>query len=126
MSTIHKPNGKFKAVFNPFDRHLAVLYGSSIYCFYFDAIEEWHEVSLNNDAEQPQYLHIQLDYEEYLQLLFYPRVDGDPNESLNEDLGTFCHFDFVQPIPENVKLAFTEKEFNQCVKDLGNFPIFKA
>ena len=67
-----KPNNKFKALYNPFTRNLLVMYGDAITEHTFEDVDEWTTVSFDGDENHPNYLHIQLDYDETFQLLFYP------------------------------------------------------
>lgn len=105
---------EFKAVFNPLNRELAVRYGNAVSTYQFGESEEWTKVSYNGDADHPCYLHIQLDYDECMQLLFYPREDG--SQDLNEDDGTFWNsndvFDYeFWNQPKNLELVFNDSEF---------------
>ncbi len=43
MTTV-EPNGTFKAIYNPYLRHLVVLYGDTISEHHFEAEEEWCEL----------------------------------------------------------------------------------
>lgn len=106
-----EPNNKFKAVFNPFLRKLGVLYGTGISIHEFEDIEEWVKISFNADSDEPQYLHVQLDYDECLQLLFYPRVDGD--QSLNEPLGVYFNSNHMDNVPECIKLVYNDADFDR-------------
>ena len=103
------PYNKFKAVFNPFTRELAVLYGNKISNYTFPELDSWVAISLDGNAEKEQYLHVHLDYDERLQLLFYPRIDGD--EELNEKFGSFYYFG--QKFPDDkIVLALNDHEFS--------------
>lgn len=82
-----QPNPNFKAIYNPYLRKLLVRYGNALTENFFQETEEWTKVSFNGDDEHPNYLHIQIDYDECFQLLFYPRVDG--SDSLNENIGSY-------------------------------------
>lgn len=69
-------------------------------------------MSYNGDDTQPYYLHIQLDYDESLQLLFYPREDG--SDSLNESEGTYYNSDYeLEDNPENIVLVFNDREWDR-------------
>lgn len=103
-------NGKFEAVYNVFTRQLAVLYGDCVSTYEFEDREEWTKVSYNGNTEHPDYLHVQLDYDECSQLLFYPRKDGD--SSLNEEIGTYFYSSDMNDIPENLKITFNDDEYN--------------
>ena len=83
------PNNNFKAVYNPFNRKLSILYGSCITTYFFEDMKEWTKVSFNGDNNHPNYLHIQLDYDEEMQLIVYSRVDG--SDQLNEHLTESLH-----------------------------------
>lgn len=109
-----KPIGEFKAVYNPYNRRLAVKYGSSITTYKFEEEEEWVAISYNADEDHPNYLHIQLDYDLGLQLLFYPRVED--SESFNEGLGTYF-YSGRNEVPSNIRLCFNDKEFNYNFRD---------
>jgi hypothetical protein len=108
-------NPKFKAVYNPFNRKLAVLYGNEITVYEFSDLEEWTKISYNGDENHPNYLHIQLDYDESLQLLFYPRQDND--ESLHEDQGVYFNSNFMNAIPKEIKIVYNDihwdREYNK-------------
>jgi hypothetical protein len=109
-------NNVFKAVYNPFNRQLAVLYGTTITENYFIETEEWTKVSFNGDDNHPNYLHIQIDYDECFELLFYPREDND--SSLHEDLGVYFYSSNMDKIPENIKLVYNDLEYNNEVNKL--------
>lgn len=105
-------NNKFKAIFNPFNRRLAVLYGDCITEHTFEDIEEWFTVSFNGSSNHPNYLHIQLDYDESLQLLFYPREEGDP--SLHEDKGVYFNSSDMNKIPNELTIVYNDSEWNKA------------
>lgn len=104
---------KFKALFNPFTKQLAVLYGNCVSNYTFQEEEEWTKISFDGDANNPSYLHVQLDYDGCLQLLFYPRQDNDP--SLNENLGTYFNSTQIKSnsIPKNIKLIYDDEEWGK-------------
>ena len=104
----HKPNPNFKAIYNPYTRELVVKYGNAIIEHIFSDYEEWVKISYNDDENHPNYLHVQLDYDEMLQLLFYPRVDGD--DDLHEDLGSYFHYGSERS--PNITLVYTDKEMS--------------
>ncbi len=106
-----KINNKFKALYNPFNRKLAVLYGNHISNHTFAEMEEWVEVYFNGDINHPNYLHVQLDYDESLQLLFYPRQEND--ESLHEDEGVYFNSLYMNEIPDSIKLIYDDNTWNQ-------------
>lgn len=109
---------KFKAIYNPYLRRLVVKYGNSITEYFFNETEEWVEIYFNGDVNNPNYLHVQIDYDETFQLLFYPRIEGD--ESLNEEFGTY--YNSGRKIkPRNVKMVYTEKEYEEAVEKLKPF-----
>jgi len=114
-----KPNNNFKALYNPFIRKLAVLYGDTVSTYTFSDVEEWTKVSFNGDENHPNYLHIQIDYDECFQLLFYPRVDN--NNSLHESLGKYFNSSRMNDIPECITLIYSEYEwqnkYNELLKD---------
>lgn len=113
-----KPITKFYAVYNPYTRCLVVKYGNGITQHFFEEIEEWVCVNYNSDESSPYYLHIQMDYEESFQLLFYPRVEG--SEDLNEKLGTY--YNSAEKIkPRNIKIVHTEEQYNKALRDLGDY-----
>ena len=102
---------KFKAIYNPYTRELAVKFGSHITYNKFDEEEEWCIVNWNGDENNPNYLHIQIDYDENFQLLFYPRIDG--KNSLNEHLGTYYNSENKKKDqPKNVKIVHTDREWD--------------
>ena len=80
----------FKAVYNPFTRELYVRYGNAIIKHIFQEIDEWVCIPFNGDEEHPNYLHIQLDFNERLELLCYPRING--NDNLFESLGSYSYY----------------------------------
>jgi len=106
-----KINNQFKALFNPFKRQLAVAYGSVISSHTFKDMEEWVEVYFNGDQFHPNYLHVQIDYDEHLQLLFYPRQEYD--ESLHEEDGVYFHSSNMDNIPKSIKLVYDDKTWNE-------------
>ena len=79
-----KANPEFKAIYNPYNRQLLVSYGDTVTEYFFKEESEWVKISFNGDEYHPNYLHVQLDYDECMQLIFYPRVDG--SSSLNEHI----------------------------------------
>ena len=109
-------NNKFKAIFNPFTRQLAVLYGNDITEHTFEDIEAWTKISFNADEKHPNYLHIQLDYDESLQLLFYPRQDGD--ESLHEDKGVYFNSNEMKKIPKELVIVYNDEDWDKEYKKL--------
>ncbi len=59
-------------------------------------------------------------YDESMQLLFYPRVEG--SESLNESLGTYYNTNKVNEIPEQLRIVHNDDEFDEEYKSfLGGF-----
>lgn len=111
-----KPDNEFKAVFNPFNRKLSVLYGLALMNYTFDEIEEWVKMSMDNDPCRDEYLHIQLDYDESLQLLFYPRVEGSPH--LNENIGVYFNSLHMDEIPEQIQIVYNDEEYEDAVSEL--------
>jgi len=109
-----KPRPKFKAVFNPITRDLLVKYGDAITKITFQDLDEWGVVNFDADEKHPCYLHIQLDYDEMAQLLFYPRVEGD--EGLNEGLGTYWN-SFGKKKPTRIKIVYNDFAWNVALKD---------
>lgn len=102
---------EFKAIYNPYTRELAVRYGQAIIYHQFEDQEEWVAMSYDDDHTQPYFLHIQLDYDETLQLLFYPRKDGD--DSLNEPEGTYYNSGLPSyDLPENIVFVHNDKEWD--------------
>lgn len=114
---------KFKAVYNIFTRQLAVLYGDCLSTYMFEDIDEWTKVSFNGDANHPNYLHIQSDYDESFQLLFYPREDKSHN--LNEDKGTYFNSNEMCKVPENLKIVFNDDEYDEEVRALESLATHK-
>lgn len=110
-----KIDNNFQALFNPFIKQLAVQYGNTVSNYTFEEIEEWTKISFNGDPEHPNYLHVQLDYDECLQLLFYPRQDND--ESLHEDEGVYFYSNDMNDVPDKIKLIYNdidwEREYNK-------------
>lgn len=103
-------NNIFQAIFNPFTKQLAVLYGNCVSNYIFIETEEWTKISFNGDASHPNYLHVQLDYDESLQLLFYPREDND--SSLHEEHGSYFNSCAMDDIPPNIKLVYNDSEWD--------------
>lgn len=58
----------FKAVFNPYNKQLFVKYGVNTEEHQFQDLCEWTKVWHDNNND---FLHIHLDYDEFLQLIFY-------------------------------------------------------
>lgn len=111
-----QPISEFKAIFNPFTRNLLVRYGDALIEGYFENIEEWTEIYFNNDNEQPYYLHVQLDYDETLQLLFYPRVEG--SQDLNEDLGSYYNTENgLVSDSEQIHIVLNDYDWDIALKD---------
>lgn len=115
---------KFKAVYNIFTRQLAVLYGDCLSTYTFEDMEEWTKVSFNGDTSHPNYLHIQSDYDESFQLLFYPREDGSPD--LNEDKGTYFYSMEMDKVPENLKIVFNDDEYDEEYRILESLSTHKV
>ena len=115
MSEI-QPNNEFKAVFNPFTKELAVRYGNDITHHTFEETEEWVCISFDANANHPNYLHVQIDYDESLQLLFYPRTED--SESLNEELGIYFNSNMMDEIPDKIILAYNDQDFQKEVENL--------
>lgn len=108
---------QFKAIFNPYTKELIVQYGdkggAQITYYKFDDLDEWTCINYNCDPDQPYYLHTHLDYDETLQLLFYPRKDND--ESLHEDLGSY--YNSGEKInSKNIKLVQNDREWDNQLK----------
>ena len=109
---------KFKAVYNPFTRSLYVRYGNAIIRHTFKDIDEWVCIPFNGNQEHPNYLHIQLDFNEYLELLCYPRVDND--ETLHESLGSYYYHGCKgQKNSPNIKFVFTRVEQEKALTKLN-------
>jgi hypothetical protein len=106
-----KANPEFKAIYNPYNRQLLVSYGDTVTEYFFEEIEEWVKISFNGDENHPNYLHIQLDYDECMQLLFYPRVDG--SENLNERIATFYNSG-DDDNPENVIIVHNDNQLEEA------------
>lgn len=106
----------FKAIFNIFTKKLAVLYGDCISHYTFTDQEEWTKISFNGDENNPNYLHVQVDYDEEFQLLFYPREDGDPD--LHEGEGTYFHSIAMNIIPKNLTIVCNDLDFNMAISKL--------
>lgn len=113
-----KPEPNFMAIYNPYLKQLTVKYGTGITTLIFKSTEEWGKISFNADENNPRYLHVQIDYDETFQLLFYPRVDN--NESLHENLGTFYNSGEVDK-PKNIKIVHTDEEHDQAVLALSDY-----
>lgn len=109
MSKTIKPIPHFNAIYNPFTRELVVKYGSKVTEYTFTDSEEWTEISYNGDVDHPCYLHVQLDFDENLQLLFYPRIKG--NDSLHEDLGSYFHHG--HNCSPNIKIVYNDEEMTK-------------
>lgn len=102
-----QPISKFKAIYNPYTRHLTVLYGNEISDCTFTDQEEWAIISYNGDTDHPCFLHIQLDYDETCQLIFYPRVEG--SDSLNEHLSNSWTSD--EQKSDCIKIVHTDEQY---------------
>lgn len=100
----------FKAIYNPFNRKLSVLYGNCVSNYTFEDLEEWVKINYNGTEESTYYLHIQLDYDGSLQLLFYFRKYGD--DSLNEQIAICFYSEEMNNIPKQIKLVYNDTEFN--------------
>ena len=106
-------NNKFKAVFNPFNRNLTVLYGDCLTEYVFEELDEWTKISFNGDRDHPNYLHVHLHYDEGLQLIFYPREDGD--RELHEDQCVTFNSIYMNVIHDNLKIVYNDPEYiYQC------------
>ena len=110
------PNNNFKAVYNPFNRKLSILYGSCITTYFFEDMKEWTKVSFNGDNNHPNYLHIQLDYDEEMQLIVYSRVDG--SDQLNEHLTESLHSNSMNECSKKIKVSYNDREFNEALSEL--------
>jgi len=103
----------FKAIYNPYTRNLLVRYGDALIERFFEETEEWTIVNFNNEENNPYYLHIQLDYDENFQLLFYPRYAN--TSDLNENYGTYYNSENNEN-PSEIKLIHTDREWDNSVK----------
>lgn len=119
VSLVRGVEPDFRAVFNPFNRQLAVKYGTSTMDIVFDVLDEWATVYFSDDETENRFLHIHLDYDEELGLLFYPRTKGE--DDLNEDLGTFYNSSAqIDTWSHRLRLAYTNAEFDrQCAEFLN-------
>jgi hypothetical protein len=106
-----KANPEFKAIYNPYNRQLLVSYGDTVTEYFFQDVEEWVKISFNGDDNHPNYLHVQLDYDECMQLIFYPRVDG--SEDLNERIGTYFNSG-DDDNPDNITIIHTEEQLEEA------------
>lgn len=107
---------EFKAIYNPYTRNLLVRYGTSLIEHYFEETEEWVEINFDNDDSQPYYLHVQLDYDETFQLLFYPRKEE--SSSLNEEYGSYYNSEeSLEEHPKNIILVHTDREWDNRLDD---------
>lgn len=102
------PISEFKAIYNPYTRQLLVRYGKSLIEHTFEDLEEWVIINYDDNPDQPYFLHVQLDYDEMMQLLFYPRTDGD--DSLNENLGSYYNSPDVTS--ENICIVHNDYEWD--------------
>lgn len=109
-------NPEFKAIYNIFTRQLAVAYGDTTSLYTFKDQVEWTKISFNGNQDHPNYLHVQLDYDETAQLLFYPREDGD--QYLHEDLGTYFNSGFMDELPEKIKLIYNDIQWEKELDEL--------
>lgn len=107
-----KPISTFKAMYNPFTRNLLVKYGEALIQHQFEDIKEWVCVSYNNDEEHPCFLHIQLDYDETAQLIFYPRVEGDEDY----DLDLSSSWNSLSGGDEHIKIIHNDFEWDVMLK----------
>lgn len=115
-----KPNNKFRAIYNPYTRNLLVSYGSELTEHTFEAQEEWHCVNFNADNTHPNYLHIQLDYDENCQLIFYSRVEG--SESLNESLTK--SFQSGGKCSKCIKIVHDDNQWNrELIRHISTTPL---
>lgn len=109
MSKIPDIKNKFKAIYNPYTRNLLVRYGKALIEHQFEDVEEWVVISFNNNESSKYFLHVQLDYDETFQLLFYPRKEG--SDDLNERYGSYYNSEARKP--RNIKLVHTDREWDQ-------------
>jgi len=115
-----EPNNNFQALYNPYTRRLAVWYGEGVTTHSFECEEAWTKASFNCNDDHPNYLHIQLDYDETCQLIFYSRVDG--SDRLNEHLTEAWHSGNSGNSFNSscIKIAQDDKEWNRLYKLLNN------
>lgn len=120
----YKPNNKFKAVFNPYSRELFVKYGTGELRHQFESECEWTSLSLNGDDNQPHYLHIQLDYDEELQLIFYARVDHPTNTEISERFNEGYTKSWCSARKRNsrsIKIVNGDEQFEEEVSKITHF-----
>lgn len=72
----------FKAVFNPFTRTLVIEIYDEIKTVFFKDLDEWMVVDIPNFEKD--YLHIHLDYDEFLSLSVYFRKDRSDDYGKSE------------------------------------------
>jgi hypothetical protein len=105
-----KANKNFKAVFNVFNYSLAIKYGTYKTYYFFTDLDEWVAFSLNGDDDNPLYLDVHLHYDESLQLIFYPKIEGEMYSKQN-DVVAFDSSN-MNNIPEQIKIVYSNKEFD--------------
>lgn len=110
-----KPIPEFKAIYNPYIRKLAVLYGNAVIEHTFEDQEEWAVINYNDYEANPEFLHVQLDYDENCQLIFYPRVEG--SDELNEDLSNSWTSD--EQVSDFIKIVHTDEQYNSELIELN-------
>lgn len=106
----------FKAIYNPYTRELLVAqYGEKITNHSFEDKEAWTTAPyVENGEGTDYYLHIQLDYDETMQLLFYPRIKKD--HSLNEEFGSYYNSELTEEKkPNNIKLVLNDMEWDEAL-----------
>lgn len=107
-----QPDNNFFAVYNPYLRRLKVYYGGVWHERWFEDAEEW--TIIDHKGKPECYLHVQLDFDEYCQLIFYPRVDD--SDSLNEHLVRSWHDgEGCGHCDNNIVIAHTSQKFDEAL-----------
>jgi hypothetical protein len=107
-----KPNNKFKAVFNPITKEIAVLYLGYIVSHTFTSLEDSYGLEPFQYSEV--WLDIKIDYDERFQISIYPRVGN--SEELNEGLSATWTSDKLSN-SRKIKIVYNNKDFmTECEK----------
>jgi hypothetical protein len=108
-----KPNNKFKAVFNPLTREVAILFEGKLGTYVFKDLDEWFGFESNKESKF--WLDLHLDYDECMQLSIYPRIDKV--ESYNEKYGATWTSDKLSK-SKKIKIVYCDADYKVEVNKL--------
>lgn len=102
----------YKIIFNPYSLQIAVKYRDEVTVSYFRENSEW--LIVGYDKKYVNYLHIQVDYDNCLQLIVYPRQINKEND-YNEDSVWYSNGEFKS---RKIKIVSSDAEFEKELNKL--------